>query len=513
MSKRFPGRRLSPVRLTILLAVVAALATAGVLGMRTWEDTQQAERSQPWFGAYVDVTATPVHAFENPTGPADRNVVLGFVVAADPTTCEASWGTFHSLEEARDDLDLDRRIARLRQSGGDVVVSFGGEASTELALACPTVDDLAAQYGAVVERYRPAAIDLDVEGPALADAASRARRAEAVARVQEEHDGPLPVWLTLPVGADGLTPDGVATVRAFLDAGVVLAGVNAMTMNLTGAAAAADPAGTAVQALRATHRQLMAILADRGEPVMDRTAWRMVGATPMIGQNDTPTEVVTLDDARRLHAFATEVQLGRVSMWSANRDRTCASAYDDLSVVSDSCSGVEQGDERFADVLGAGFTGAPDGGSPQPTSTPTVHPEDLTDDPATSPYPVWTAEASYPADTRVVWRRNVYVAAWWTQGAQPDDPSLAPADNPWRLIGPVLPGETPRPQLRLPADFYPTWDPAAVYQAGERVLLDDVAYEARWWTQGDSPAAGQADPGASPWRVLTQEEIAALLGG
>ena len=272
MSKRFPGRRLSPVRLTILLAVVAALATAGVLGMRTWVGVTRADAL-----VCVDVTATPVHAFENPTGPADRNVVLGFVVAADPTTCEASWGTFHSLEEARDDLDLDRRIARLRQSGGDVVVSFGGEASTELALACPTVDDLAAQYGAVVERYRPAAIDLDVEGPALADAASRTRRAEAVARIQEEHDGPLPVWLTLPVGADGLTPDGVATVRAFLDAGVVLAGVNAMTMNLTGAAAADDPAGTAVQALRATHRQLMAILADRGEPVIQLSPPLTVG--------------------------------------------------------------------------------------------------------------------------------------------------------------------------------------------------------------------------------------------
>ena len=36
------------------------------------------------------------------------------------------------------------------------------------------------------------------------------------------------MWLTLPVGPDGLTADGVATVQSFLDAGVRLDGVNDM---------------------------------------------------------------------------------------------------------------------------------------------------------------------------------------------------------------------------------------------------------------------------------------------
>jgi chitinase len=46
---------------------------------------------------------------------------------------------------------------------------------------------------------------------------------------------------------------------------------------------------------------------------------------------------------------------------------------------------------------------------------------------------------------------------------------------------------------------------------GQRIMLDGVAFEAKWWTQGDNPASGQADPGSSPWRTLTQEEIAKLL--
>jgi chitinase len=499
---------LSPYRLVFLIAVVAVLAGSAVYGVTWWQDERRADRSRPWFAAYVDVTATPVQAFESPSGPVDRYAVLGFVVAAAPADCTASWGAYYTLPEAQTSLDLDRRIARLKQAGGDVVLSFGGQANAELALACASVDALTEQYEQAVDRYRPAALDLDIEGDALADRASRERRVEAIKRLLAGRDEPLPVWLTLPVGTDGLTADGVAVVDEFLAAGVPIAGVNAMTMDFTGIT---DSAAAAVAALKATHRQVRAIYADREQSLGDRTAWRMVGATPMIGQNDVPGEVFTLDDARRLREFAAEVNLGRMSMWSANRDRSCATAYVDLSVVSDSCSGVDQGDQRFGDILGEGFTGAPDGAPEATSPAPTVRPEDITDDPATSPYPIWNADASYPAGTRVVWRHDVYAAKWWTTHDQPDDPSVAPADNPWRLIGPVLPGETPVPTLSLPEGFYPAWDATTIYQRGRRVMFDGVAYEAKWWSQGDNPAAGQADPGASPWRALTQDEIAKLL--
>lgn len=513
MSKRFPGRRLSPFRLTLLLAVLAAVAASGVYGVGWWRDAQAAERSDPWFAAYVDATATPAYPFESPSDPTDANVVLSFIVAAGPGRCESSWGGYYSPDEAQAKLDLDRRIARLRQSNGEVVLSFGGQANSELALECGSVEELSAEYGRVVERYRPAAIDLDIEGPALADVDSRARRAQAVAALQASLDRPLPTWLTLPVGPDGLTPDGVATVQAFLEAGVDLEGVNVMTMNFTSAEAATGQSGVAIASLTATHRQLVALYADHGRPIGAMTAWRMIGATPMIGQNDVTAEVFSLDDARRLRAFAEENQLGRLSMWSANRDASCAAAYVDLSVVSDSCSGVDQGDERFATILGTGFTGTPAGSDGEGAETPTVRPEEITDDPATSPYPIWDAASSYPSETRVVWRRNVYEAKWWNTNAQPDDPRIAPADSPWRLIGPVLPGEKPLPQLSLPGDFYPAWDPEEIYLQGGRVMLDGVAFEAKWWTQGDNPVSGQADPGSSPWRTLTQEEIGKLLEG
>ena len=52
-----------------------------------------------------------------------------------------------------------------------------------------------------------------------------------------------------------------------------------------------------------------------------------MGATPMIGQNDTPDEVFTLADATALNQFALSHKLGRMSMWSANRDIVCGTNY------------------------------------------------------------------------------------------------------------------------------------------------------------------------------------------
>lgn len=510
-SARFPGRRLSLVRLAVVLGTVAALTFGGVSGVRSFQDTRAAEASLPWFAAYVDVTASPMHAFETPAEPAERNIVLSFLVAADATTCEATWGGYHTLEDAKSELELDRRLARLGQFDGQVVLSFGGEAGTDLAQACDTAG-LVEQYQAAISRYAPVAIDLDIEGAALEDPGSRARRVQALAQVQQGAQQPVPVWLTLPAGEHGLTPAGVEVVREFLEAGVAIAGVNAMTMNFTGENAAADLAGVITTSLRATHRQLSAIFADAGEVVGERTIWRRLGATPMIGQNDVGTEVFTLGDARALHEFAVSVGLGRLSMWSANRDRPCAQAYVDQSVVSESCSGFDQGEESYAAILGAGFTGAPDGGEFTEDPASPLHPESLRDDPATSPYPIWSPEADYPAEARVVWRRHVYEAKWWNTSVQPDDPTITGPASPWHLLGPVLEGEEPIPLLTLPAGHYPTWDADAVYTRGDRVMADGRAYEAKWWTERENPAAGQMDPGSSPWRELTQEEIAELLG-
>ena len=117
-------------------------------------------------------------------------------------------------------------------------------------------------------------------------------------------------------------------------------------------------AKTAEPASSAAQRQL-GVLYDRAKlHQSDPSLWAKIGATPMIGQNDDRrARSSRLADAASFNAWAVSNGLGRMSMWSANRDKTCGSNYVDLTVVSDACSGVDQGKKTFAGVLAKGFDG------------------------------------------------------------------------------------------------------------------------------------------------------------
>ena len=86
-------------------------------------------------------------------------------------------------------------------------------------------------------------------------------------------------------------------------------------------------------------------------------------------------------------------------------------------------------------------------------------------------------------------------------------------DTPWELIGPVLPGETPEPELTLPRGTFPEWDGEETYERGDRILQDGTPYEAKWWTEGDSPELAAVDPDSSPWAPLSTEEVEEILSG
>jgi chitinase len=508
VSNRFPGRRLSKLRLGFLVLVLVALTGGSYWGFRSFQDANAASSIPSVFSGYVDVTATPRYAFESPATAEARVAVLSFIVSDKQDSCAPSWGAAYSLSAAESELDLDRRIARLRQAGGTVSVSFGGAINTELAVGCTDPSRLADAYREVVERYDLGSIDLDVEGAALADPSSIDRRAKAVAVLQADRkkEGKnLDVWLTLPTDPAGLTQQGRDLVARTLRSGVAVTGVNIMTMDFGGS----KPAGQSMyqasaSAADAAHIQLQNLYRETGEDIGSDVAWRRLGITPMIGQNDVAGEVFTLDDAAALNTYARSKGVGRVSMWSLNRDRTCGSNYPDVTKVSDSCSGIKQGDALFSSVLGADVipTRLADGQSTSPSASPTA-----TDDPSTSPYPVWNESARYVGGERTVWHGNVYEAKWWTQGDSPDNPVDQGAAVPWRLIGPVLPDDRPSPRTTIAAGTYPEWSPSTVYKRGSRILFDGYAFEAKWWTQTDSPQAMLEGAPDSPWLKLTPAQI------
>ena len=359
-----------------------------------------------------------------------------------------------------------------------MAVSFGGANNNELAVGCANPQKLLSAYRSVVERYNLNTIDLDLENRALTDVAAGKK---------------LAVCVTLPVSPQGLTRDGVHAVAQLLKHGVDLAGVNIMTMDYGSSLSPGQTMLTASEsAITHTEHQLKSLYQQAGMHLHNTTLWSKMGITPMIGQNDNRNEVFTLRDAKRLNKFALSRGLGRMSMWSVNRDIMCGSNYVNDHVVSDSCSGVQQAQYAFSDTLGKGFEGnlfLSAGYSAALAAANRQKP----DSPATSPYQIWSATGTYVAGEKVVWQHYIYIAKWWTEGNVPNNPVLQSWQTPWTLIGPVLPGERPISQPTLPKGTYPAWSGTAVYQAGQRVIFQGVPYQAKWWNQGGSLGERHAD--------------------
>src|ERR1700712_2793107 len=197
-----PTERLSWVRVGILVLVLAGLGVGGTAAVLHVRDTS-GPTAKSWAVPYVDVTLTPTFQFQDPSANPANDVALGFVVADPKDGCAPSWGGAYTPDEAGNSLDLDRRISQLRAAGGNVMLSVGGQANTELAVACTDQARLTDAYRQLVKRYDVGTLDMDIEGTALANTAALQRRAAAVKQIQSERK--LDVWLTVPVSPQGLT--------------------------------------------------------------------------------------------------------------------------------------------------------------------------------------------------------------------------------------------------------------------------------------------------------------------
>jgi len=291
------------------------------------------------FAPFVDTSLYPAFdllAHTAATGVKDYN--LAFVT--DGGGCTPKWGGVTDL--ASD--GVASQIGALRAKGGDVRVSFGGAAGSELATTCSSADALAAAYTKVVDAYRLTKVDFDVEGGALPNTAANTRRAQAIAQLQRSHPD-LDVSYTLPVMPEGLTQDGVSLLADAKANGVRIATVNIMAMDY-GPAYSGDMGTYAEQAATATQAQVKSVLG-----LSESAAWKTVAVTPMIGVNDVTTEIFKVEDATQLVAFAKAKGLGWLSMWSVTRDKQCPGGVKDQADAT--CSSILQGDAAFSKAFAA----------------------------------------------------------------------------------------------------------------------------------------------------------------
>jgi hypothetical protein len=284
---------------------------------------------------YIDMGSWPSPNLPSMASSGNlKNVTLAFITAS---ACKAMWFNAYDPRQgwARDQVDA------IRARGGDVKISFGGATGIELAQACTSVSALQAEYQAVVSAYNLTYIDLDIEGGATGDPTSVARRSQALAALQRANPS-LRVSFTLPVLPEGLTADGLGVVRSARDAGVNVDLVNVMAMDYyrTG-----DYGTFAIDAANSTFNQVKSLYPGRS----DAQIWKMVGVTPMLGQNDDG-RIYDQADARQLVGFAQSKHLGMLSFWELGRDANACSGplY--------RCTNIAQQPYEFSRIF-AGYNG------------------------------------------------------------------------------------------------------------------------------------------------------------
>lgn len=291
------------------------------------------------FAPYVDTSLYPAYDLvDTATKAGIKEFNLAFITSGG--SCAPLWGGVTDLASDK----VASQIGALRAKGGDVRVSFGGAAGSELGLKCSSADELAKAYGKVIDEYKLTKVDFDIEGAALPDTAANTRRSQAIAQLQKSHPG-LDVSFTLPVMPEGLTQPGVDLIADAKKNGVKVDAVNIMAMDY-GPAYSGDMGDYAIQAATATQAQIKGVLG-----LSEAAAWKAVAVTPMIGVNDVATEIFKVDDATQLVDFAKSKGIGWLAMWSAARDKACPGGAKNTADAT--CSSIVQDPLAFTKAFAA----------------------------------------------------------------------------------------------------------------------------------------------------------------
>ena len=341
--------------LRALPATIAAPVLAAGLLLAAGAPADAAANPGPGFptqyaAPYVETWGSASAMADAQSATGLKYFTLAFVL--DGGGCNATFNGDTSIS----DSGWTSAINSLRASGGDVIASFGGAAGTELGLSCTTVATLKAQYKKVIDTLNLTRVDFDIEGSALNNTTANDRRNQALAQLQQEYAAAgkkLDVQYTLPVNPTGLESNSLSLLNNAKSDGLTVNLVNIMTMDY---GSAMDMGQAAINAATALHTQLGQIWTTNTSAQL----WAMEGNTPMIGVNDTTSEIFTTGNASSLESFAKNNGIQELAFWSLGRDKACATN----GTLSDTCSGTPQSAYQFSSTFNA-ITGS--SGGTQPT--------------------------------------------------------------------------------------------------------------------------------------------------
>lgn len=293
-------RGMNPVRLGWrLLGMVLALTTAA-----------HADWPQRVFAPYAYLTGPKPFSVANCCQQSQQKFfTLAFIIAGPDRQPRWDGTTPIGAAQANGPYYMDE-IRKLRESGGDVIISFGGADGKELALVDADEPSLEAKYNSVILAYGLSWMDFDIEGAAVADAGANQRRTHVLADLQRQHPG-LRISYTLAGDPQGLGAHEQSLLKLAKQAGLKVCDVNVMVMDFGSHwAKGRSESAVGIDSANTVHTQVTAI-----DPSVH------IGLCPLIGVNDIKAEIFTQQDARVLESFANSHDwVNLITFWCANRD-------------------------------------------------------------------------------------------------------------------------------------------------------------------------------------------------
>jgi chitinase len=387
-------------RLATLAAAVAV--AAGVGGFLTLSPNAQAATVSripahvfaPYFEAYNGDSMSGLSAQSG-----NKFLTMAFVQTPSVGSCTVYWNGDTGLPIASSSFGSD--ITAVRNSGGDVIPSFGGYAAdntgTEIADSCTNVDSIAAQFEKIITTYDITRIDLDIEDNSLTKPAGIDRRNKAIKKVEDwaAANGRLVQFsYTLPTTTSGLESNGLAVLQNAVSNNARIDIVNMMTFDYYDNASHNMATDTQTSA-NGLINQLRTLYPSKTTAQL----WGMVGIIEMIGVDDFgPAETFTIANATTVTNWAKTQGIASLSFWALQRDNGGCPG----GAAADNCSGVSQSTWQFSKIMQS-FTSGTSSTTP-PTTSPTTTPPTTkpTTPPTTAPTttpPSGTTWAPYTAYT------------------------------------------------------------------------------------------------------------------
>ncbi|MEG1581784.1 MAG: glycosyl hydrolase family 18 protein [Clostridia bacterium] len=230
------------------------------------------------------------------------------------------WAGYYYLSEKGNDNfqyeGIKACIKAVRDQGGDVIVSIGGQLGPAPWTVSANVLKLADMYTDIVNTYKLKRIDLDIEE----GKEDNQINAKAIKIAQTRTN--VEVVLTIPVMPNGWDKKQIDLIESYLNEGVDICLINNMTMcyGFTSLNANEDYGDASIRAMANAAKQLVNIYKTRGKTISISEAYKKMGATVDIGYENNLNPTFTPNLTKKVVDDAIKNNYGMVSFWSLNRD-------------------------------------------------------------------------------------------------------------------------------------------------------------------------------------------------